>query len=282
MTSAAAHVRTLVERYQLRAQKRLGQNFLINDHVLDRIADLAALENPSGFIEIGPGPGTLTRRIAQRGRPMAAIEKDQAWSEVLKQELADFDNLSIVDGDALKVDLPRCLPDATRPAVIGNIPYNISSPLLVRLIEQRANLGPVTLLMQREVVDRLLAGPGSKTYGRLSILLRLYAEAQKGPTVGPGNFWPPPKVQSAVIHWTWRIEPAVQTTSWPTFHRVVKASFGQRRKTLRNALKSSFHPDQIAACEDDFDLRKRAEQLDLDEFAQLANVLSAQVTKTLS
>ncbi|MEM7676832.1 MAG: rRNA adenine dimethyltransferase family protein, partial [Myxococcota bacterium] len=173
-------------------------------------------------------------------------------------------------------------PSTARPAIIGNIPYNISSPLLIRLVEQRERLGPVTLLMQKEVVERLMARPGSKTYGRLSILLQLYANAQKGPLVGPGNFLPAPRVQSAIIRWQWRPEPAVRAKSWPVFHRVVKASFGQRRKTLRNALKSSFPLDHIAACEGNFDLRQRAEQLGLTEFAQLADILAAQISKASS
>ncbi len=272
--SASSQVRDLVARYQLRAKKRFGQNFLISDPVLDDIANTALIAPGSGLIEIGPGPGTLTRRLGRSGLPVVAIEKDATLVDMLRDELAALEQVEIVQGDALVGELADLLPLSHRPAVVGNIPYNISSPLLVRLVEQRHRLGPVTLLMQREVVDRLLAAPGSKVYGRLSVLLQMYATASRGRLVQPGCFWPPPKVQSAVISWTWRSEPAVPVPDPQHFERVVKTAFGQRRKMLRNALRSGFGDLGVQACvRGGFDLEQRAERLSLADFARLAELL---------
>lgn len=279
--SSHREVRDLVDRYQLRAKKRLGQNFLVDGATLDGIAHTAARETPDGFIEIGPGPGTLTRRLAAYGRPMVAIEKDPTLVEMLHKELASFAHLRIVPGDALAGDLADYLPSVHRPAVAGNIPYNISSPLIVRLVGQRHRLGPVTLLLQREVVDRLLALPGSKAYGRLSVLLQMHAHLQRGRTVPAGSFWPPPRVESAVIHWTWRDVPAAPMTDPQHFETVVRAAFGQRRKKLRNALRTEFDGERIEACRlRGFDLEQRAEQLSLSEFASLAELLRADGSST--
>ena len=272
--TAHAEVRDILERYRLRTKKRLGQNFLVDGHVLNEIAQAAADEAPPAFIEIGPGPGTLTRRLAQFGRPVVAIEKDAALVDMLKQELAAYPNVSIVCDDALHGRFAERIPSIERPAVVGNIPYNISSPLIVKLVEERVQLGPVTLLMQREVVDRLRAEAGSRVYGRLSVLLQVHAELERVRTVAPGAFWPPPKVHSAVIRWRWRRKPAVEIDDPKHFESVVKAAFGQRRKMLRNALRSAYPTDLIQACEDaGFDVQRRAEQLTLSDFAQLAALL---------
>ena len=274
--SAHAEVRALMQRYQIRTKKRLGQNFLVDGAVLDDIARFATRLSADGMIEIGPGPGTLTRRIAGTGQPTVAIEKDPVLAEMLREELSDLANVEIVEGDALDGELKDRMNAVNRPAVVGNIPYNISSALIVRLVDQRQHLGPVTLLMQREVVDRLLAGPGSKTYGRLSVLLQLYAEPHRGRLVAPGAFWPAPRVQSAVVQWTWRSTPAVKVGDPQHFERVVKTAFGQRRKTLRNALRAGFHDDRVRnAAASGLDLGRRAEQLSLADFSELAEALGA-------
>ena len=274
--SAHGEVKRIVDRYRLRAKKRFGQNFLVDGDALDDIASTAARTSPPGFIEVGPGPGTLTRRLAQWGRPVAAIEKDRDLVEILREEFRSASNVDIIDGDALRGPLADRMPSVERPAVVGNIPYNISSPLLVQLVEQRASIGAVTLLMQREVVDRLLAEPGSKTYGRLSVLLQMHAMAERGRLVPPGSFWPAPKVQSAVIHWTWRDKPAVPVEDLDHLSRVVRAAFSQRRKTLRNALRSGFATEAIAQVSSDgFDLQQRAERLSLADFAALSKMLAA-------
>ena len=277
--SAHREVQAIVERYSLRAKKRLGQNFLVDGTALDDIARTAAAagaDGPPGFIEIGPGPGTLTRRLASRHRPVVAIEKDAVLVHVLNEELGSLENFRVIQGDALKLDLAEQLPEVDRPAVVGNVPYNISSALLVRLVEQRDRLGPVTLLLQREVVDRLLAEPGSKTYGRLSVLLQLYAEPKRGRLVPAGAFWPAPKVQSAVVSWRWRTSPAVPVRDGAHFTAVVKAAFSQRRKMLRNALRSAFSSERVdAAARAGFDVGQRAERLTLADFSRLADLLQA-------
>ena len=272
--SAHAEVQDLVRRYQLRANKRLGQNFLVDASALEDIAATADADAPPGFIEIGPGPGTLTRRLARYERPVTAVEKDGVLVAMLKAELASAPHVEVVHGDALDGHLADRLPNVARPAVVGNIPYNISSPLIVRLVAQRERLGSVTLLLQREVVDRLLAEPGTKAYGRLSVLLQLHAELRRGRTLPPGAFWPAPKVHSAVVSWRWRSTPAAPVRDPVHFERVVKAAFGQRRKMLRNALRSAFASERVAAAAAaGFDLERRAERLTLIEFAWLADLL---------
>ena len=271
--NARDEVRDIVQRYQLRAKKRLGQNFLVDGDALDEIARRATSEVP-GVIEIGPGPGTLTRRLAESGLPVVAIEKDETLVEMLRQELASFDNVRIVHGDALDGELASHLETIERPAVVGNIPYNISSPLLIRLVEQRASLGRVTLLMQKEVVDRLVAEPGNKTYGRLTVMLRLHAIVDRGRSVPPDAFWPAPKVHSCVVHWRWRSSPAVAVTDPLHFERVVRAAFSQRRKMLRNALLTAFTKSEVErVAAGGFDLGQRAERLSLEDFARLAMAL---------
>ena len=268
-----SEAQAFLKRYQLRTKKRLGQNFLIDGNVLDEIATTALRRGANGIIEIGPGPGTLTRRLAGPGRPLVAVEKDETLVDLLRHDFEDLGNVQIVHGDALDGPLAARMTDIDRPAVVGNIPYNISSALLLTLVEQRFELGPVCLLMQKEVVDRLLASPGSKAYGRLSILLQNHADPDSGIEVAPESFWPAPKVRSQVITWRWRSAPRVATNP-DLLDRVVRAAFGQRRKTLRNALRATFHPTDVQDASRHLDLSRRAEQLSLEEFAELAAALS--------
>lgn len=260
----------------IRPDRRLGQNFLTDASVLERIAEVVA-ESAESVLEIGPGPGTLTERLRDRVHDVVALEKDPRFVAYLREHLGS--RVEIVEGDALKVDLGAWGPGR---AVVGNIPYLITSPLLFRLLELRdrsvqlaqpAHLGPVTLMIQREVADRWLAAPGTKTYGIPSVLLQVHAEPRRVLDVDRDAFWPAPRVDSAVVHWVWRTSPAVPMPDPSHFSRVVRAAFSQRRKKLKNALGSAFGPELIAHAAAREDLDRRAETLSVEEFGRLAEAL---------
>jgi 16S rRNA (adenine1518-N6/adenine1519-N6)-dimethyltransferase len=278
--STRADILAMLERHGLATRKALGQNFLVDDRVLDDIARSALEGDPAGVIEVGPGPGTLTSRLAARGVPVVAVEKDRGLVPALTSAFADRPHVRIVEGDALEVTLADLLPGVARPAVVGNVPYYITSPLLVALVAQRERLGRTTLMLQREVVDRLLARPGSKAYGSLSVLLQVHADLARVRLVSPGAFLPRPKVESAVISIEWLERTRVPVGPAGHMERVVRAAFGQRRKTLRNALGARFGEGEIEAAGDrsGLDLGRRAETLSLEEFAALAAALPAGAT----
>lgn len=259
----------LLERHGLWAKKRFGQNFLIDGGVLSDIADAAVRGGETEVIEIGPGLGALTGALLERGVEVRAIERDPSLLPILEAELGDK-RLTVVNADALTVDLTTIYPPEVRPAVAGNIPYNISSPLLMRLLAHRASIGSVTLMVQKEVADRWRAKPGSKTYGSPSVMLQVFAKIEHVRGVPPQCFLPRPKVDSAVVRIEWRPEPAVEVPDPAHFERTVRTGFGQRRKTLRNALRASFDAEAVGRAEDAIDLRRRAETLNLEEWAALA------------
>lgn len=262
----------LLERHGLWAKKRFGQNFLIDGGVLQDIAHAALRGGERHVIEIGPGLGALTGALLDRGVEVRAIEMDRTLVPILEQEHAGRP-LTILPGDALAVDFTTVYPPAVRPAVAGNIPYNISSPLLMTLLAQRAHLGPVTLMVQKEVADRWAAGPGSKAYGSPSVMLQVFADIERVRRVPPQCFLPRPKVDSAVVRITWLEAPRVPVPDPAHFERTVRAGFGQRRKTLRNALRAAFDAEAIARAAEALDLGRRAETLDLEEWSTLATAL---------
>lgn len=272
--SLKQRIRSLLDRHDARAKKSLGQNFLIDERILEQIADLAA-EGAKTVVEIGPGPGTLTSALLDRGVDVIAVEKDRAMIEILEHELGASSRFRLVEGDVLDVRFAELSPD--RPHVAGNIPYNISAPILLLLLEQRRAIGPATLMLQKEVADRISSPPGSKAYGSLSVMLQMFADVSKRIRVPPGAFSPPPKVDSAVVRLEWLDAPRAPMKDEAHFERVVRAAFSQRRKMLRNSLRTAFEPDQITRAADasGLALDRRAETLSLEEFARLASSLDA-------
>lgn len=264
--------KALLDRHGLHAKKRFGQNFLVDAGVVADIADAALHRADLRVIEVGPGLGTLTRALLERGAEVRAIEMDESLIPILEAELGT-EKLSVVAGDALKIDFRTLYGPDVRPTVAGNIPYNISSPLLMQLISQRAHLGPVTLMVQKEVADRWLAEPGNKTYGSPSIMLQVFADIERVRGVPPQCFVPPPKIDSMVVRLDWLREPRVPVPDPVHFEKTVRAAFSQRRKTLRNALKTAFGPEAITRAEEVLDLTRRAETLNLLEMSQLAAAL---------
>lgn len=271
--SESDRLRDRLSSFGIRPRRRLGQSFLHERRAIEAIAGAVASDRPPSILEIGPGPGTLTEALATLGPPLVAVEKDRDLVRLLEERFSGRPNVRILEGDILSVRVSS-LEMPPPPSVVGNIPYNISTPILLRLIEQRETIGPATLMLQKELAERLRAPVGSRMAGSLTVLLRLVAEIRRVIGLGPGAFVPPPKVSSEVITLRWRTTPAVSVPSVSDFERVVRCGFGQRRKTLKNALVAGLGPEAAAAAQRAaIDLSRRAETLTLEEWAGLAWVL---------
>ncbi|MCL5669077.1 MAG: 16S rRNA (adenine(1518)-N(6)/adenine(1519)-N(6))-dimethyltransferase RsmA [Gammaproteobacteria bacterium] len=254
-------------------RKRFGQHFLHDQTVIQRI--IAALHPQTGdhMVEIGPGHGALTRPLLAAVGALDVIELDRDLIPLLQAECAGMGELRIHQADALKFDFTTLAKSGERLRIVGNLPYNISTPLLFHLLDQTRAIQDMHFMLQKEVVQRMVAAPGGKDYGRLSVMLQYRCEMEKLFAVGAGAFSPPPKVESAVVRMTPRTQPAVHIQDESLFARVVSAAFAQRRKTLRNSLKTLLTEQQIRALGIAPDAR--AEQLSLEQFALLSNALHA-------
>ncbi|GAB4354436.1 MAG: 16S rRNA (adenine(1518)-N(6)/adenine(1519)-N(6)) -dimethyltransferase RsmA [Methylohalobius crimeensis] len=250
-----------------RPKKRFGQNFLRDGRVLTRILAAVAPRPDDHIVEIGPGKGALTRYLLPHCRRLDAIEIDRDLIERLEEQFKD-QRFHIHAADALAFDFRQLAAPGRRLKVVGNLPYNISTPLLFHLFEQKAAITEMVFMLQKEVVERLAAPPGNKQYGRLSVMAQYHCRMEKLFTVGPESFQPSPKVTSAVIRLTPHAIPPVEVGDLSCFRQVVTAAFGQRRKTLRNALKSRLSAEAISAC--GIDPRARAETLSLEDFGRLS------------
>lgn len=284
-------VRDVLERYGLAARKSLGQNFLVDRAALDRIVEAAALHPDDVVLEIGPGLGVLTRELAVRCRRVVAVELDRGFARWLRRLFAPDPagaRVQLVEGDALEVDLAALLAQGP-PGVNGsykavaNLPYYITSPLLMRLLEEEHPFSLLVVMVQKEVAQRLIAAPGTKDYGALSVAVQLRADVDVVATVAPGAFYPPPAVDSAVVRLVLR--PFPEPVEDPGLLRdAVRAAFGQRRKTVRNAWRRAAAwdgpADGLAGALDaalkaaDVDGRRRGETLTPVEFVQAANALA--------
>ena len=263
------------------ARKRLGQNFLTNPAVAEQIVAAAAIESHDAVLEIGAGLGALTVPAARRADTVLAVDKDPRLFDLLRRELAaqGIANVQLIEADFLELDLADHLPDGSGAlVVIGNLPYNISSQIIVRLIRTRRFIRRAVLMLQKEMADRLLAPPGSRDFGRLSVMLQYCADLRQVITVDAAQFFPRPRVSSAVIAVRFREWRQGAAVNEDLLFNVVKAAFGQRRKTLRNALRGSFL-DLPPALIDRWlqavavDPRRRAETLSVEEFVRLGNWL---------
>jgi len=250
------------------ARKHLGQNFLFDPSLLLNIIRSADLSDMDTVLEIGPGPGRLTRLLAERVKKVIAIELDPYLYKRLTEELKDLDNIDLVLGDALKFPFERlaCFK------VVANIPYYITTPIIFRLIEAAQTLESMTLTMQKEVAERIVAGPGTKDYGVLSIIVQFHAEPELKFIIPKEAFRPVPKVDSAVIHMRLRKEPAVSVQDEAFFKSVVRTAFSKRRKTLSNSLKAFKNIREILI-QAGIDPQRRPETLSIAEFALLSDIL---------
>jgi 16S rRNA (adenine1518-N6/adenine1519-N6)-dimethyltransferase len=259
-------------------KKKLGQHFLIDRNILNKVIQTAQVGKEDVIIEVGPGPGEMTLALARLVKHVIAVEIDPKLVEILKKKLSDCPNVEVVKSDILKVDFKRWYKKEGHPIkVVANLPYQISTPLLFRFIEAKEAFSTLTLMLQREVAERMVAFPGGKEYGRLSVLLQMFLDLSVRFFIPPSAFFPPPKVESAVVHMVWKERPMVDKQDEEWFIKVVKASFGYRRKTLANALKHSelSLPDSIESRIEEvgIDPRRRPETLTIEEYIRLAEAL---------
>ncbi len=255
------------------ARKRFGQNFLHDASVLQRIVTAIDPRPGQALIEIGPGSGALTRQVLPLAEKLTVVELDRDLIPLLQQNCVELGSLEIHSADALKFDFCTLKQSENRLRLFGNLPYNISTPLLFHLFKQLPCIQDMHFMLQKELVERMAAAPGSKTYGRLSVMVQLYCQVEMLFIVGPEAFRPAPKVNSAVIRLTPHTEPPVEVENPAVFSRLVTQAFSQRRKTSRNTLKKLLTSEQISST--GIDPTTRAEQLSLQDFALLANLLES-------
>ena len=272
----------VLQKYNFHFQKKFGQNFLIDPHVLERIIEEAEITKDDFVVEIGPGIGTMTQYLCEAARAVAAVEIDKNLIPILKDTLSEYDNVEIINQDILKVDLAALAAEKNdgRPVkVVANLPYYITTPIIMGLFESHMPLESITVMVQREVAERMQCGPGTKDYGALSLAVQYYAAPHIVANVPPNCFMPRPSVGSAVIRLKKYEKPPVDVADERLMFRIIRASFNQRRKTLVNGLKNaselSFSKEQIEAAIQAIGqpLTIRGEALSLAQFAQLANVL---------
>ncbi len=254
-----------------RARKRFGQNFLRDEGVIDRMVRAIAPQPDDRLVEIGPGLGALTRPLLERVGRLTAVELDRDVIEKLQAHCAGSGELIVHQGDALRFDFAALAEEGQPLRVVGNLPYNISTPLIFHLLTAAEHIVDMHFTLQKEVVDRLGAGPGEDAYGRLSVMVQYYCRVEPLFRIGPQAFTPVPKVDSAFVRLVPYREPPVALKDVGALAQVTQQAFGQRRKTLRNSLKSLLDADRIEAC--GIDPAARPETLNLAEFARLANNL---------
>ena len=273
----------ILQKYRFNFQKKFGQNFLIDTHVLDKIIRAADITKDDFVLEIGPGIGTMTQYLACAAREVTAVEIDKALIPILEDTLSDYDNVTVINEDILKVDIAALAEEKNggKPIkVVANLPYYITTPIIMGLFENHVPLESITVMVQKEVADRMQVGPGTKDYGALSLAVQYYAEPYIIANVPPNCFMPRPKVGSAVIRLTRHKETPVQVEDEKLMFRIIRASFNQRRKTLVNGLKNSgelsLSKEIIEESIEELGvpLTIRGEALSLEQFAMLSNILS--------
>ena len=273
----------VLQKYNFSFQKKFGQNFLIDPHVLYKIIAAAEITKDDFVLEIGPGIGTLTQYLAEAAREVVAVEIDSTLIPILEDTLSAYDNVSVINEDVLKVDLRKLAEERNggKPIkVVANLPYYITTPIIMSLFESHVPLKSLTVMVQKEVALRMQAGPGTKDYGALSLAVQYYASPYLAANVPPNCFMPRPNVGSAVIRLTRFEETPVQVKDEKLLFRLIRASFNQRRKTLQNGLVNSqeldFTKEQVAAAIATLGVSPsvRGEALTLEQFAALANALS--------
>lgn len=274
----------IIQKYEFMFQKKFGQNFLIDTHVLEKIISAAGITKNDCVLEIGPGIGTMTQYLAENAGHVVAVEIDRNLIPILKETLADYDNVTVINEDILRVDIKELAEEYNggKPIkVVANLPYYITTPIIMGLFESGVPIDNITVMVQKEVADRMKEGPGSKDYGALSLAVQYYAEPEIVANVPPNCFIPRPNVGSAVIRLTRHKEMPVEVKDPVLMFKIIRASFNQRRKTLQNGLGNAselpYTKEQIAAAIAEMGLTPtiRGEALSLAQFAQLSDILGA-------
>ena len=277
------HTIAVLQKYNFHFQKKFGQNFLIDTHVLERIISEAGVTKDDFVVEIGPGIGTMTQYLCEAAGAVAAVEIDKNLIPILHDTLSEYDNVEIINEDILKVDIAALAEEKNggKPIkVVANLPYYITTPIIMGLFESHVPIESITVMVQKEVADRMQCGPGTKDYGALSLAVQYYAKPEIVANVPPNCFMPRPSVGSAVIRLTRHEKPPVEVADEKLMFRLIRASFNQRRKTLVNGLKNasdlSFSKEQIEAAIEAIGqpLTIRGEALTLEQFAALSNQFS--------
>lgn len=272
----------ILQKYNFRFQKKFGQNFLIDTHVLERIIEAAGITKEDFVLEIGPGIGTMTQYLCENAREVMAVEIDQNLIPILQETLSSYDNVTVVNEDILKLDILQVAKEhnAGRPIkVVANLPYYITTPIIMGLFESHVPLESITVMVQKEVAERMQSGPGTKEYGALSLAVQYYAKAEIVANVPPNCFMPRPNVGSAVIKLTCHKNNPVKVQDEKFMFRVIRASFNQRRKTLQNGLGNdaglSVTKKEASRALEQMGLSPtiRGERLSLQEFATLSDNL---------
>ena len=273
----------ILQKYNFHFQKKFGQNFLIDTHVLDKIIVEAGITKEDMVLEIGPGIGTMTQYLCENAGEVTAVEIDEALIPILKETLSGYSNVSILNEDILKVDINRLVQEKNngKPIkVVANLPYYITTPIIMGLFESKVPLESITIMVQKEVADRMKAGPGTKDYGALSLAVQYYAKPEIVAIVPPNCFMPRPNVSSAVIRLSCYQTPPIAVDNEELLFKIIRASFNQRRKTMMNSLNNasgiSYTKEQIGAALAKTGQKEnvRGEELTLEQFAKLADELN--------
>ncbi len=280
----AARTKEVLASYNMSAKKKFGQNFLIDSGVLEGIVEAAGVTEDDCVLEIGPGIGSLTQYLAEAAGRVVAVEIDKTLLPVLDDTLSEYDNVTIINNDVLKVDITEVVNEYNqgRPIkVVANLPYYITTPIIMKLFESGAPIESITVMVQKEVADRMSAGPGNKDYGSLSLAVGFYAEAQAVMDVPPSSFIPQPKVGSAVVKLVRCDEPRVSVKDEKFMFAIIRDAFNQRRKTLSNAISNGaeLHVSRQQVTDAlktmGIDERARGETLTLAQFAELSDILQS-------
>ncbi|MBO5372776.1 MAG: 16S rRNA (adenine(1518)-N(6)/adenine(1519)-N(6))-dimethyltransferase RsmA [Lachnospiraceae bacterium] len=276
----------VLQKYNFNFQKKFGQNFLIDTHVLDKIISSAGITKDDFVLEIGPGIGTMTQYLCENAREVAAVEIDRNLIPILADTLSEYDNVEVINEDILKLDicaLAERKNDGKPIKVVANLPYYITTPIIMGLFESKVPIDSITIMVQKEVADRMQSGPGSKDYGALSLAVQYYAKPEIVANVPPNCFMPRPNVGSAVIRLTRHANPPVEVQDEKLMFALIRASFNQRRKTLANGLNNSpeIHLSKEQIQESILALgvpvNIRGEALTLEQFAQLSNIVKESI-----
>lgn len=272
-------IKYIMEKYGFRFSKSLGQNFLISEFVIEDILDGAEISEEDYILEVGPGIGVMTKAMANRAKQVAAIEIDKSLLPVLSETLADCDNVEIVSGDVLKLDINEVIDtklEGNKAKVVANLPYYVTTPIIMKLLEEDINVSDIVVMVQKEVADRMVSPPNNKTYGALSVAVQFYSEPEIITKVPRTSFMPQPNVESTVIRLKVRENPPVELEDKKVFFATVKAAFAMRRKTLLNTIANGGlglnkeESNQVLLLSN-IDPKRRGETLDMKEFATLSN-----------
>jgi len=275
-------IRAILKRYQTHFKKGFGQNFLLDDNVLENIVNVADVDSDTNVIEIGPGIGTLTSVLAQRAKKVVCIEIDYHLIDVLADTLSDFNNVKVIEADALKIDFNRLIAEefsGGRVVIVANLPYYITTPIVAKLLEEKVAVESLTFMVQEEVAKRFCATPGGKAYGAITLLIQYYTQASMVIRVPAESFLPPPSVTSAVISLKMRNEPIVVPKDERKFFELIRASFNQRRKTFVNGVvnfgKFGVSKEELATILTGLGLSPdiRGERLSIEDFCCIADQL---------